>query len=79
MNNTTAVRTTENGKQIVTITRGETVIVRKGKAEVRKPYASTCICNTSGETHAFISIKFGEIAPWASEWEHVEITGEPVA
>jgi hypothetical protein len=78
MNNTTAVRTTAaNGKQIVTITRGETVIVRKGKAEVRKPFASTCIAN--GETHAFISIKFGEEFAWATEWEHVEITGEPVA
>lgn len=79
---TTAVRTTDtNGKQVVTITRGDTVIVRKGKAEVRKPYASTCISNTTGEIHGFISVNFGcgGDAPWASEWEHVEITGEPVA
>jgi hypothetical protein len=79
-NNTTAVRTTlPNGKQVVTITRGETVIVRKGKAEVRKGYAGTCVSNTTGEIHAFISVTIPAPAPWASEWEWVAITGDEVA
>lgn len=78
--NTTAVRTTlPNGKHIVTITRGETVHVRKGKAEVRKGYAGTCVDNTTGEIHAFISVTTPAPAPWASEWEWVAITGDPVA
>ena len=79
-NNTTAVRTTaENGRQIVTITRGDAVIVRTGKAEVKKPFAATAISNGSGEIHAFISVRPGETFDWATGWEWVEITGEPVA
>jgi len=77
---TTAVRTTDtNGRQTVTITRGDAVIVRKGKAEVRKPFASTCISNTTGEIHGFISVNPDAGGPWASDWEVVAITGDPPA
>lgn len=78
---TTAVRTTENGKQVVTITRGDTVIVRKGKAEVRKPYAGTGVCKDTGKVYGFISVNpdGNGGGPWAKDWEWVEITGEPVA
>ena len=74
------VRSTDStGRQIVTITRGETVIVRTGKAEVKKGFAATAISNGSGEVHAFISVRPGETFDWATGWEWVEITGEPVA
>lgn len=76
---TTAVRTTdEKGRQTVTITRGETVIVRTGKAEVKKAFAGTAV-GSDGKVHAFISIRPGETYSWATGWEWVEITGDPAA
>jgi hypothetical protein len=74
---TTAVRTTENGKSIITITRGDTVIVRKGKAEVRKAYASTGVAIDTGKVYGFLSVNPGGGGSWATDWEWVAVTGDP--
>jgi len=77
---TTAVRSTEGTRQIVTITRGDAIIVRKGKAEVRKGYAGTAIDRATGKVCGFISIRPNGAGggPWATGWEWVPIEGEPV-